>query len=177
MPEPRSPWPDHVVEGVAQVLGETTSGLTGSEIGRLLAQCGIQDPDPGDTKWRRLCLALIERQRQDRSPNNLIAFIYAAMEPVRYRNDMALFTLRQDALNEVLVSSDTGSTIKRSSFREPRPRLSPRQPSTHGRCAWNWAAEALTTSSCGIARRRFLRVTRSMPPLKRRRASRIASAK
>ena len=45
------PWPTHVVEGVAQVLGETSTGLTGSEIGRLLAQCGIDDPSSGSTKW------------------------------------------------------------------------------------------------------------------------------
>jgi uncharacterized protein (TIGR02391 family) len=103
MTNARSPWSNQVVEGVAQVLGETSTGLTGSEIGSLLAQCGIADPAPGVTKWRRLFQALIECQQHDRSPNHVIGFIYAAMEPVRYRNDMATFTLRQDALNEVLV--------------------------------------------------------------------------
>jgi uncharacterized protein (TIGR02391 family) len=103
MPERHDPWPDHVVEGVAQVLGETSSGLTGSEIGRLLAQCGIDDPSPGSTKWRRLCDALLQRQRRDGSANNVIAFVYAAMEPVRYRDDAALFSARLDDLNEVFV--------------------------------------------------------------------------
>jgi hypothetical protein len=31
-------WPEHVIEGVADVLGETNDGLTGAEIGRLLEQ-------------------------------------------------------------------------------------------------------------------------------------------
>jgi uncharacterized protein (TIGR02391 family) len=103
MPERHDPWPEHVVEGVAQVLGETSSGLTGSEIGRLLNQCGIDDPAPSITKWRRLCEALLQRQRRDGAANNVIAFVYAAMEPVRYRDNSALFSARRDDLNEVLV--------------------------------------------------------------------------
>lgn len=97
------PWPGRVVEGIAQVLGETSSGLTGSEIGRLLAQCGIDDPSSGSTKWRRLSDALLQRQHRDGAANNVIAFVYAAMEPVRYRDDAALFTARLDDLNEVFV--------------------------------------------------------------------------
>jgi len=97
------PWPDHVVGAVAQVLGETSSGLTGSEIGRLLTQCGIDDLSSGSTKWRRLCDALLQRQHRDGAADNVIAFVYAAMEPVRYRDDAALFTTRLDALNEVFV--------------------------------------------------------------------------
>ncbi len=50
MTERYEAWPDHVVEGVAPVLGDTSSGLTGSEIGRLLTQCGIDDPSSGSTK-------------------------------------------------------------------------------------------------------------------------------
>lgn len=103
MTERYEAWPDHVVEAVAQVLGDTSSGLTGSEIGRLLAQCGIDDPSSGSTKWRRLCDALLDRQRRDRAANNVIAFIYAAMAPVRYRDNPALFTARLEALNEVFV--------------------------------------------------------------------------
>ena len=74
------PWPDHVVEGVAQVLGETSSGLTGSEIGRLLAQCGIDDSSSGSTKWRRLCDALLQRQHRDGAANNVIAFVCASIQ-------------------------------------------------------------------------------------------------
>lgn len=103
MAEAHDPWPQHVIEGVAQVLGETSNGLTGSEIGRLLEQCGIDDPAPTSTKWRRLSEALLQRQGRDRAANTVISFVYAAMEPVRYRDSPSLFSLRQDGLNEVFV--------------------------------------------------------------------------
>ena len=98
-----SPWPPNVVEGVAQVLADTGEGLTGSEIGRLLHQLGIDDPAPGSTKWRRLNAALLDRQTRDHSANQVIAFIYTAMDPVRYRGNPSAFTSRQVAMNEVLV--------------------------------------------------------------------------
>ncbi len=37
------------------------------------------------------------------NPRRIITFIVTAMEPVRYRNDLELFTLRQDRLNEHLA--------------------------------------------------------------------------
>ena len=93
MAERHDPWPDQVVEGVAQVgqfhRSVHGSGLTGTEIGRLLAQRGIDDPAPGSTKWRRLCDALTQCQRRDGAANN-IRFLYEAMQPVRFRDDQAL---------------------------------------------------------------------------------------
>lgn len=97
------PWPDHVVRGVAEVLGDTEQGLTGTEMGRLLAQVNVPDPLATATKRDRLHEALRQRQHQDRASNCIIAFIAAAMAPVRYRDDQALFSLRQDQLAEVLV--------------------------------------------------------------------------
>lgn len=98
-----APWPEHVVEGIADVLGETTTGLSGSEIARLLERSKIVDVAPGVTKRHRLRMALLTRQAQDQAANCVIRFITEAMEPVRYREMPGLFSLRQDALNEVLV--------------------------------------------------------------------------
>jgi hypothetical protein len=103
MPQKHDAWPEHVVEGVADILGDTTTGLTGSEIGTLLARSRIADISPGITKRHRLREALLARQSLDRAANCVIRFVTEAMEPVRYRNDPASFTLRQDGLNEVLV--------------------------------------------------------------------------
>lgn len=97
------PWPEHVVEDVADVLGETTSGLSGSEIGRLLDRARIEDVAPGITKRHRLREALVARQARDGAANCVIRFITEAMQPVRYRDDPGLFSARQGALNEVLV--------------------------------------------------------------------------
>ncbi len=72
------PLSDGQLEAIARAVGDTSEGLTGSEIGRLLRQCGIADPFPSSTKWRRLLAALEQRQARDRSGNNGVAFLLKA---------------------------------------------------------------------------------------------------
>lgn len=96
-------WDSDVVQQVADVLGETTTGLTGPEIGGLLAALDIPDPGSGITKRHRLGDALAQQQQRDQASNCVIRFITEAMKPVRYIKDPGLRTLRQDALDEVLV--------------------------------------------------------------------------
>jgi hypothetical protein len=96
-------WPEHVVEGAVDVLGETDTGLSGSEIARLLERSKIRDVEPDATKRHRLREALVARQAKDGAANCIILFITVAMEPVRYLDNPGLFTQRQGDLNEVLV--------------------------------------------------------------------------
>jgi len=96
---------DTHLQQICAVLGATDSGLTGSEIGSLLAQLGIKDEQPTDTKRLRLFTALCNRQRVDRCGNHVMAFIQKAMEPVRYVNCRNKFDDRRHALNEVLIFS------------------------------------------------------------------------
>lgn len=103
MGERYEPLPASLVEAVANILGDTSDGLTGSEIGRLLADCGITDIDPSSTKRHRLRQALVDRQVRDNASNAVIRFITVAMSPVRYSATPSLFDHRQDALNQVLV--------------------------------------------------------------------------
>jgi len=98
-----APWPPEVVQAVADVLGDTDMGLTGGEIGRLLAEVRVPDPGANLTKRIRLGQALLSRQGQDRAANCVIAFIAKAMTPVRYRERPDVFSLRQQRLDEVLV--------------------------------------------------------------------------
>jgi hypothetical protein len=97
------PWGEHVVQGVADVLGATETGLSGSEIGRLLGAQLVPDPGSSFTKRLRLGQALLVGQRRDGASNCVVRFINDAMTPVRYHENPGLRTLRQDALNEVLV--------------------------------------------------------------------------
>lgn len=97
------PWDDNVVQGIADILGATDTGLSGPEIGRMLAGLGIPDPGSGVTKRHRLGQALLARQAHDGAANCVIRFITEAMAPVRYVQEPGLRTLRQDGLNEVLV--------------------------------------------------------------------------
>ena len=72
------------LEALCKVLADTYSGLTGSEIGHMLAQIRVTDISPTMTKWKRLYNALVERQSQDQNGDRVFAFIARAMEPARY---------------------------------------------------------------------------------------------
>ena len=50
--------PPAELESLCQASADTDDGLTGTEIGRLLAQAGIVDNNVGMTKRKRLYIAL-----------------------------------------------------------------------------------------------------------------------
>lgn len=85
------------------VIGDTSEGLTGSEIGEFLHSCAMPDPGADITKWRRLAQAFQRQQMANGHPGRLVTFITKVMEPVRYTNNPGAFSARQDALNQVLV--------------------------------------------------------------------------
>lgn len=90
------------LEGICKVLGDTSSGLSGSEIGQLLRTCQINDPQPALTKWKRLFEALYACQQKDGSGVGVAKFIQAACAPTRYAANVAMFEARRDELNFVL---------------------------------------------------------------------------
>lgn len=94
--------PDQL-QALCDVLGDTSAGLTGSEIGRLLSVCQVDDPSPGMTKRHRLFEALQARQARDRCSNAVLHFVQQAMAPVSYRGQADIFDSRRHALNEVLA--------------------------------------------------------------------------
>jgi len=91
------------LEQVCGVLADTGGGLTGSEMGRILALLDIPDPTPSITKRRRLFNALSGCQAKVRSGSIVGAFIEESMRPVRYTDSHALFESRRNALNTVLA--------------------------------------------------------------------------
>jgi len=80
-------------------------GLKGDEIGHILKDMGIADPDPAMTKWKRLFNALALTQNEHQVGNHLIMFINRTMKPVRYANAQEQFDWRRDGLNVVLAFS------------------------------------------------------------------------
>ncbi|MGE3336000.1 MAG: TIGR02391 family protein [Rhodospirillaceae bacterium] len=98
-----SEFDDATLERLAAVLGETGSGLTGTEIGKYLHECRIPDVAPGITKRHRLYAALQSKQRQDRCADNVLAFVKHVMTPVRYVGKSDLFNQRRIETNEVLA--------------------------------------------------------------------------
>lgn len=73
------PLPESVVIAIADALGDTSIGLSGSEIGRMLAQLGFDDPGPDVAKRHRLGVALINQQRKDNASNCIIRFVTETM--------------------------------------------------------------------------------------------------
>lgn len=91
-----------VLESIAKILGDTSDGFTGSQISIYLRECSIDDPDPHMTKWKRLSVALSNKQTQDQCANNIIAFIQHVMNPARHYNNHDWFTNTRYELNKVL---------------------------------------------------------------------------
>lgn len=91
------------LQAVCDIIGDTSEGLTGSEIGRLLSQCGINDPEPAMTKRHRLFIALRTKQDNDRCSNNVVNFIQTVMSPVRFVRNTTGFQELRGQLNEVLA--------------------------------------------------------------------------
>ncbi len=93
--------PAPVLQKLADIIGDTSDGLTGNDIGRFLAQVGIADSGMS-TKRHRLYDALSVRQAQDGCANNVLGFVMAVMAPVNYVGASHRFEERRIALNEAL---------------------------------------------------------------------------
>lgn len=94
--------PAAALETISDVLGDTSDGLTGSQIARLLEQTGLQDPG-NITKRDRIYQSLSAAQARDRAGNVVGIFIEAAMAPVRFTGRPEVFESRRHLLNEKLA--------------------------------------------------------------------------
>jgi uncharacterized protein (TIGR02391 family) len=73
-----------VLEGISRVLGDTSNGLTGTEIGKILQEVNIPDIDSTNTKWKRLYNAFVTFQNRKQLSNNILTFINKSMNPARF---------------------------------------------------------------------------------------------
>jgi uncharacterized protein (TIGR02391 family) len=97
------------ITAIAKILADTSSGLTGSEIEVLLRQCEIADPDPQNTKWKRLYNAFAEFQNKHQVGNHVLVFIKNAMNPALHLRSPEVFYQWRADLNGVLSLS--GMTV------------------------------------------------------------------
>lgn len=93
------------VERICKTLGNTDNGLTGFEIGRMLATLKIADVDPINTKWKRLYNALANRANSTGSINAVYGLILYCFNPARGINDGARYRWMLDEVNQVLMLS------------------------------------------------------------------------
>lgn len=96
---------DANLQALCDVLGNTGTGLTGSEIGRYLQECNIQDPLPTMTKRHRLYEALRQRQHTDGCSNGVLRFVKHSMSPVRHVGNSDYFETKRAEINSVLSFS------------------------------------------------------------------------
>ena len=93
------------LQAICDILGDTETGLTGTEIARYLGECHIRDPCPNRTKRHRLYEALAQGQRKDGYANSVMRFIKHAVNPVRHTASPEVFETRRTRLNHVLAFS------------------------------------------------------------------------
>jgi uncharacterized protein (TIGR02391 family) len=91
------------LQAVCNIIGDTNTGLTGSEIDDLLRRCHIDVLSLAPNKRTRLLENLRYKQKRDACANNVVQFIHTVMNPVRFVGSPAVFELWRAQLNEVLA--------------------------------------------------------------------------
>lgn len=95
---------DHLLR-ICDVLANSATGLTGTEIGTFLLRLHMPDPGAGVSKKSRLFEAMQQRQRRNEDGHAAVAFIQAAMDPGRYVGTALIFEKRRELLNTVLAET------------------------------------------------------------------------
>jgi uncharacterized protein (TIGR02391 family) len=93
----------NILEAVCKSIGDTYNGISGTEIGKILSDCNIEDISPELTKWRRLYNAFIQWQNKNHCSNHILKFIQAALSPVRYLGKEEIFQQRRHNINKPLA--------------------------------------------------------------------------
>ena len=106
-----------VMTAIADALGDTDKGLTGTEIGHLLETCHIDDVSDDLTKRLRLYNAFANDQNTRGHRKHILAFIRHSMKPERYLRAQHRFEPMRSRLNQALsfagiAVSDNGQRTK-----------------------------------------------------------------
>ncbi|WP_171458861.1 TIGR02391 family protein [Acinetobacter sp. ANC 4177] len=118
------------LESISDILGETNTGLTGTQISKYLAECNIYDPQLNSTKRKRLYDALALKQNNDKCANNILNFLKHVMCPSRHIQNQEWFFTTRNQLNialafeglELTESGDFKQTYHVKTFSEAEER-------------------------------------------------------
>jgi uncharacterized protein (TIGR02391 family) len=91
------------LQAIADALGDTSEGLTGSEIHHLLLTSKIMDVDPMATKRHRLYNAFVSCQNAMQDRRHILAFIRYAMKPEQYARSLERYEPMRANLNRALA--------------------------------------------------------------------------
>ena len=101
--KPMSCFEQGQLQAIADALGDTNDGLTGSEITHLLETCKIADADPTATKRHRLYNAFAQDQNQRKDRTHILGFIRYSMKPERFVRNPERFEPMRAHLNLALA--------------------------------------------------------------------------
>lgn len=90
------------LQAISDALGDTSLGLTGSEIGHLLQICQMKDPDPDMSKRDRLLNAFVVEQNNRGDRTRVLGFIRKAMKPELYVRQPGRYEPLRENLNKAL---------------------------------------------------------------------------
>lgn len=93
------------LQAIADALGDTVNGLTGSEIGHFLKTSKMGDPNPDFTKRHRLYNAFVHTQNTKQDRVQILAFIRFAMKPAQYVRQPDRYEPMRANLNRALAFS------------------------------------------------------------------------
>jgi uncharacterized protein (TIGR02391 family) len=91
------------LQAIADTLGDTSGGLTGSEITHLLATCKMVDTDPMMTKRHRLYNAFAASQNALKDRTRILGFLRFAMKPEQYARSAERYEPMRANLNRALA--------------------------------------------------------------------------
>ena len=93
------------IEAITNALGDTSEGLTGTEIAYLLQLAEIPDVSPELAKRFRLFNSFAQSQNTNQHRRNILAFIRFAMKPARFARNFERFEVLRTHLNHALAFS------------------------------------------------------------------------
>src|SRR3546814_17082550 len=101
------------LKAIADALGDTDAGLTGTEIQHLFATCNLNDPGP-ITKRVRIFNAFAKSQNDKQNRTHILEFVRQAMKPAQYIRTPARYAPTSALVNQtldftVLVLAHTGA--------------------------------------------------------------------
>lgn len=106
MVERRKYLPPSVIEGITDIIGDTNTGLTGSEIHHFLLQTNIEDttiPEERLSKRKNLYNSLANEQNKNKCSNNILRFIGSVLAPSRSVENKEEFERLRRSINQQLA--------------------------------------------------------------------------